>query len=112
MKSRKNIINFRISIDQDTDHYDIDVNHNLSTTMTEEQFTFYADVIAGLNAKLRTELNSFAHMGSLLREVTILRDIIESNDTEIQFEPDKEFEEAVRNNDTAKILEFKTKKFH
>ena len=84
MKLRKNIINFRISIDQDTDHYDIEVNHNLSTTMTEEQFTFYADVIAGISAKLRTELNSFAHMGSLLREVTILRDIIDNDDTAIK----------------------------
>tara|TARA_R100000654_G_scaffold75083_1_gene111169 strand:+ start:366 stop:701 length:336 start_codon:yes stop_codon:yes gene_type:complete len=111
MKLPKNNINIRISIDQDTDHCDINVNHNLSTTMTEEQFTFYVDVIAGLNAKLRTELNSFSHMGSLLREVAILREIIDENDSEISFEPEEEFKEAIRKNDTAKILEFK-KKLH
>ena len=110
MKLPKNTINLRITIDQDTDHYDIGVEQSLSTMMSEEQYTFYLDALNGLVGKLKTELNSFAFHGSLLREVATLREIIDS-DGEIDFEPDEELIDAVKEKRSAKILEFK-KKLH
>jgi len=110
MKLPKNTINIRITIDQDTDHYDIGAEQSLSPMMSEEQHQFYLDALNGLVGKLKTELSSFAFHGSLLREITVLREIID-NDGEIDFEPDEELVDAVREKRSAKILEFK-KKLH
>jgi len=114
MKLPKNAINISILVDQDTDSYDINVKHNLSVTMKEDQATYYLDVVNGILSKLKNEMQTFAYQGALLRELSILREFIEEEDDEddICFEPDEELVEAMKKKNSGKVIDFKKPKIH
>lgn len=85
-----NTIRLDIKIDQDTDIVDLEVTHNLSSTMEEAQVMFYLDTINGLTYKIKCEVETLAFQGALLREIATLRDIIDGDEDAIDFEPDEE----------------------
>lgn len=92
-----NTIRLDIKIDQDTDIVDLEVSHNLSTTMEDAQVMFYLDTINGLTYKIKCEVETLAFQGALLREIATLRSIIDDEDEdEISFEPDEDLLDHIR----------------
>ena len=89
----KNQIQFTLNVDQTSDTLNLKVEHNLSATMREDQHEFYFDLINGLISKINTGADELAFQGSLLREISNLRSIIddldEDDDEGITFEPDE-----------------------
>ena len=125
-KLKPNTIVIELEIDQDNEVMDVEVEYNLSITMTEEQKTFYVNVVNGLNSKLKSEIDVFAKEGFFIKEISHLRafadHVVETNplkdeedDSEftIDFEPDEELLEAIsEKKNGSKIIKFNGKKIH
>jgi hypothetical protein len=113
MKLPENTIQITMSVDQDDDVLEVSLDESLSSSMSEEQETFYLDLCNGLMAKLNTTLEEFVITGRLLRRISMLEDeLYEDRDgLEITFEPSEELLDAMRLNSDDNVLSFK-KKLH
>jgi len=103
---KQNSIRLDIIIEPDTDIIDIAVGHNLTDDLEEGQVAFYLDVLNGLVHGLKNNMEGSASVGILLRQLAILTE--EDDDDIIDFEPDDQLIEAVKDN---KVIQFK-KKLH
>tara|TARA_R100000541_G_scaffold16283_1_gene25901 strand:- start:289 stop:627 length:339 start_codon:yes stop_codon:yes gene_type:complete len=107
MPIQKNQIQFTLSVDQTSDTLNLKVEHNLSATMYEDQHEFYLDLINGLISKINTGADELAFQGSLLREISNLRSIIddldEDDDEGITFEPDEMLLKALKDRNVISI---------
>ena len=95
MELPENTIQITISIDQDTDVIDVELNENLSLKMPEDQELFYLDVCNGLMGKLHSDFGEFRTFGSMLRKISELEDEIYEESDGI-FEPAAELLEAIK----------------
>jgi hypothetical protein len=124
-KLKPNTISIELQIDQDNEVMDVEVEYNLSVTMSEDQKSFYVNVVNGLNSKLKSEIDTFAKEGFFIKEISQLRALadhmvsVEPYDDEddseytIDFEPDDELVEAVSEKKNGhKIIKFNGKKVH
>ena len=113
MKLPENTIQITMTVDQDDDILEVSLDESLSSSMSDEQETFYLDLCNGLMAKLNTNLQDFVIMGKLLRKISILEDeLYEDRDgLEVTFEPSDELLDAIRLNSDDNVLAFK-KKLH
>jgi hypothetical protein len=113
MKLPENTIQITMSVDQDDDVLEVSLDESLSSSMSDEQETFYLDLCNGLMAKLNTTLEEFVITGRLLRRISMLEDeLYEDRDgLEITFEPSEELLDAMRLNSDDNVLSFK-KKLH
>lgn len=125
-KLKPNTIAIELQIDQDNEVMDVEVEYNLSVTMSEDQKAFYVNVVNGLNSKLKSEIDTFAKEGFFIKEISQLRALAdhmveassyedEEDDSEftIDFEPDDELVEAVSEKKNGhKIIKFNGKKIH
>jgi hypothetical protein len=113
MKLPENTIQITMSVDQDDDVLEVSLDESLSSSMSDEQETFYLDLCNGLMAKLNTTLEEFVITGRLLRRISMLEDeLYEDRDgLEITFEPSEELLDAMRLNSDDNVLAFK-KKLH
>tara|TARA_R100000935_G_scaffold55862_1_gene86375 strand:+ start:7355 stop:7714 length:360 start_codon:yes stop_codon:yes gene_type:complete len=117
-KIENNTIRLNILIDQINDILDVEVDYNLSSTMSDDQQEYYLDVVNGIISKCKNEVGVFAKEGYFIRELNKLRlfaDEIVNNEEEefsIEFEPSEELVEAVSENKNGKIIKFNTKKVH
>lgn len=113
MKLPENTIQITITVDQDDDILEVSLDESLSSSMSDEQGTFYLDLCNGLMAKLNTNLQDFVITGKLLRKISILEDeLYEDRDgLEVTFEPSDELLDAIRLNSDDNVLAFK-KKLH
>lgn len=107
MPIQKNQIQFTLSVDQTSDTLNLKVEHNLSATMYEDQHEFYLDLINGLISKINTGADELAFQGSLLREISNLRSIIDDLDEDdeegITFEPDEMLLKALKDRNVISI---------
>ena len=103
----KNQIQFTLNVDQTSDTLNLKVEHNLSATLYEDQHEFYLDLINGLISKINTGADELAFQGSLLREISNLRSIIddldEDDDEGITFEPDEMLLKALKDRNVISI---------
>ena len=103
----KNQIQFTLNVDQTSDTLNLKVEHNLSATMYEDQHEFYLDLINGLISKINTGADELAFQGSLLREISNLRSIIDDLDEDydegITFEPDEMLLKALKDRNVISI---------
>jgi hypothetical protein len=113
MKLPENTIQITMSVDQDDDVLEVSLDESLSSSMSDEQETFYLDLCNGLMAKLNTTLEEFVITGRLLRRISMLEDeLYEDRDgLEVTFEPSDELLDAMRLNSDDNVLAFK-KKLH
>ena len=113
MKLPENTIQITMSVDQDDDVLEVSLDESLSSSMSDEQETFYLDLCNGLMAKLNTTLEEFVITGRLLRRISMLEDeLYEDRDgLEVTFEPSEELLDAMRLNSDDNVLAFK-KKLH
>jgi hypothetical protein len=114
MKLPENTIQITMTVDQDDDVLEVSLNESLSSSMSDEQETYYLDLCNGLMAKLNTTRQEFVITGRLLRRISMLEDELyeESDGLEATFEPAEELLDAIRSNsDDNNILAFK-KKLH
>ena len=113
MKLPENTIQITMTVDQDDDLLEVSLNESLSSSMSDEQETFYLDLCNGLMAKLNTSLEEFIITGRLLRRISMLEDeLYEDRDgLEVTFEPSEELLDAIRLNSDDNVLAFK-KKLH
>lgn len=102
---KQNSIRLDIIIEPD-DIIDIAVGHNLTEDLGEGQVAYYLDVLNGLVHSLKNNMDGTASVGLLLRQLAILTE--EDEDDIIDFEPDEELLEAIKDN---KVIQFK-KKLH
>tara|TARA_R110001592_G_scaffold183558_1_gene427282 strand:+ start:1545 stop:1889 length:345 start_codon:yes stop_codon:yes gene_type:complete len=109
-----NSIRLDIFIDPPTGDLQIDVIDNLTADLGSKQVSYYSDVVSGLIAKLHSEIGSFQEHGSLLRELSDLYDHIDNleDDLGVDFEPDEELLEAIKEKQKdGNVVKFK-KKLH
>ena len=113
MKLPENTIQITMTVDQDDDVLEVSLDESLSSSMSDEQETFYLDLCNGLMAKLNTTLEEFVITGRLLRRISMLEDeLYEDRDgLEVTFEPSDELLDAMRLNSDDNVLSFK-KKLH
>mgnify|MGYP005621215503 CR=1 FL=1 len=113
MKLPDNTIQITMTVDQDDDLLEVSLNESLSSSMSDEQETFYLDLCNGLMAKLNTTLEEFVITGRLLRRISMLEDeLYEDRDgLEVTFEPSEELLDAMRLSSDDNVLAFK-KKLH
>ena len=113
MKLPENTIQITMTVDQDDDVLEVSLNERLSSSMSDEQETFYLDLCNGLMAKLNTTLEEFVITGRLLRRISMLEDELyeEKDGLEVTFEPSEELLDAMRLNSDDNVLAFK-KKLH
>jgi len=116
-KLPKNTIRIDMTIDQDAQVIDVEMDASFSSTMPDEMRGFYEDVMHGIMSKTRTELDSFAKEGYYLREIAELRGIIdgddEDDDFESGFEPDEELlAKITEKKNGSKVLNFNKKKLN
>lgn len=125
-RTKPNTIVIELEIDQDNEVMDVEVEYNLSVTMTEDQKAFYVNVVNGLNSKLKSEIDVFAKEGYFIKEISQLRaladqlvssnpyeDLEDEDEFTIEFEPDDELKEAVSEKKNGhKIIKFNGKKIH
>jgi hypothetical protein len=113
MKLPENTIQITMIVDQDDDVLEVSLDESLSSSMSDEQETFYLDLCNGLMAKLNTTLEEFVITGRLLRRISMLEDELyeERDGLEVTFEPSDELLDAIRLNSDDNVLAFK-KKLH
>ncbi len=113
MKLPENTIQITMIVDQDDDVLEVSLDESLSSSMSDEQETFYLDLCNGLMAKLNTTLEEFVITGRLLRRISMLEDELyeERDGLEVTFEPSEELLDAMRLNSDDNVLAFK-KKLH
>ena len=113
MKLPENTIQITMIVDQDDDVLEVSLDESLSSSMSDEQETFYLDLCNGLMAKLNTTLEEFVITGRLLRRISMLEDELyeEKDGLEVTFEPSEELLDAMRLNSDDNVLAFK-KKLH
>tara|TARA_B100000780_G_C21090133_1_gene439325 strand:+ start:1083 stop:1439 length:357 start_codon:yes stop_codon:yes gene_type:complete len=112
-----NTIRIDMTIDQDAQVIDVEMDCSFSSTMPVEMRVFYTDVMHGLMSKARTELDSFAKEGYYLREIGALRGILDGDDDEddfeLGFEPDEELlDKITEKKNGSKVISFNNKKLH
>ena len=102
-----------MTVDQDDAVLEVSLDESLSSSMSDEQETFYLDLCNGLMARLNTSLEEFIITGRLLRRISMLEDELyeERDGLEVTFEPSEELIDAIRLNSDDNILAFK-KKLH
>jgi hypothetical protein len=113
MKLPENTIQITMIVDQDDDVLEVSLDESLSSSMSDEQETFYLDLCNGLMAKLNTTLEEFVITGRLLRRISMLEDELyeERDGLEVTFEPSDELLDAIRLNSDDNVVAFK-KKLH
>ena len=113
MELPENTIQITMIVDQDDDVLEVSLDESLSSSMSDEQETFYLDLCNGLMAKLNTTLEEFVITGRLLRRISMLEDELyeERDGLEVTFEPSDELLDAMRLNSDDNVLAFK-KKLH
>ena len=113
MKLPENTIQITMTVDQDDAVLEVSLDESLSSSMSDEQETFYLDLCNGLMARLNTSLEEFIITGRLLRRISMLEDELyeERDGLEVTFEPSEELIDAIRLNSDDNILAFK-KKLH
>ena len=113
MELPENTIQITMIVDQDDDVLEVSLDESLSSSMSDEQETFYLDLCNGLMAKLNTSLEEFVITGRLLRRISKLEDELyeERDGLEVTFEPSDELLDAMRLNSDDNVLAFK-KKLH
>tara|TARA_R110002073_G_scaffold809_1_gene5839 strand:+ start:294 stop:650 length:357 start_codon:yes stop_codon:yes gene_type:complete len=112
-----NTIRIDLSIDQDAQVIDVEMDCRFSSTMPVDMQVFYTDVMHGLMSKARTELDSFAKEGYYLREIGELRSMIDEDDEDGDFDigcgPDEELlDKITEKKNGSKVLSFNNKKIH
>jgi hypothetical protein len=111
MKLPENTIQITVTIDQEEDVMDVQLDENLSEYLSEEQEVFYLDVFNGLMGKLQTTTEEFRMFGALLRKVSDLEYQLYEEEEGLSFEPDEALLEALRKKEDTNIVNFK-KKLH
>tara|TARA_R110001592_G_scaffold322679_3_gene601626 strand:+ start:471 stop:845 length:375 start_codon:yes stop_codon:yes gene_type:complete len=122
MANESNSIHITIDIDQDTDDLRVSAVPNFSSTMPQDQSSFYMSVINGLIGHLKSSPEGLAHYGHLLQELSRMRTLVdtyedEDDDFDIGFEPDETFLEKLKinteakkiNGSKSKVVDFKKK---
>lgn len=86
--------------------FGVTVMHNLSDDWSEEEAEPYLDILNGLNMVLTNGYEMLGMYGALGR---IVKDYIENDGPEIEFEPDEELLQAIEDR---KVVPFNKKKLN
>lgn len=107
---KNNTLTIHISIDPDAEMLDVQMEHNLSPRLPQDQADFYIDMLNGIGFKIDAEAEGLAFQGSLLRKLGELRALVDELDgEELAFEPDEELLEKIKEAKSDNVISIKDK---